>query len=78
MKVYMQDGSVTPYLDTCTLLGNILCTSDINVRIDSVVKDLNCRLNNLLADFSHCNTETLSTMVGRWHLPAVFATGIYR
>ena len=30
--------------------------------IDSAVKDLNCRLNNLLADFSHCNSNTLSTL----------------
>ena len=29
--------------------------------IDSAVKDLNCRLNNLLADFSHCNSNTLSS-----------------
>ena len=58
----MRDGSVIPYLDTCTHLGNILCTSDKHVMIDSAVKDLNCRLNNLLADFSHCNSDTLSTL----------------
>ena len=62
IKVYMRDGSVIPYLDTCTHLGNILCTSDKHVMIDSAVKDLNCRLNNLLADFSHCNSNTLSTL----------------
>ena len=58
----MRDGSVIPYLDTCTHLGNILCTSDKHVMIDSTVKDLNCRINNLLADFSHCNSDTLSTL----------------
>ena len=62
IKVYMRDGSVIPYLDTCTHLGNILCTSDKHVMVDSAVKDLNCRLNNLLADFSHCNSDTLSTL----------------
>ena len=62
IKVYMRDGSVIQYLDTCTHLGNILCTSDKHVMIDSAVKDLNCRLNNLLADFSHCNSDTLSTL----------------
>ena len=62
IKVYMRDGSVIPYLDTCTHLGNILCTSDKHVMIDSAVKDLNCRLNNLLADFSHCNSDTISTL----------------
>ena len=30
--------------------------------IDSAVKDLNCRLNNFLVDFSHCNSNTLSTL----------------
>ena len=49
-------------LDTCTQLGNILCTSDKHVMIDSAVKKLKCRLNNLLAEFSHshCNKNTLS------------------
>ena len=42
----MRDGSVIPYLDTCTHLGNILCTSDKHVMIDSAVKNLNSRLNN--------------------------------
>ena len=36
----MQDGSVIPYLDTCTHLGKILSTSDKHVMIDSAVKDL--------------------------------------
>ena len=49
----MRDGSVIPYLDRCTNFDNILCTS--YVMIDSDVKGLNCRLNNLLADFSHSN-----------------------
>ena len=42
----MRDGSVIPYLDTCTHLGHILCTSDKHVMIDSAVKYLNSRLNN--------------------------------
>ena len=33
IKVYMRDGSVISYLDTCTHLGNILCTSDKHVMI---------------------------------------------
>ena len=58
----MRHGSVIPYLDTCTHLGNILCTNDKHVMIDSAVRDLNCRLNNLFPDFSHCNSNTLSTL----------------
>ena len=69
IKVYMRDGSVIPYLDTCTHLGNnILCTSDKHVMIDSAVKDLNCRLNNLLAEFSHCNSNTLSTLFNSYYM----------
>ena len=46
-----------------THIGNILCTSDKHVMKDSAVKDLNCRLNNLLADFSHSNIRsTLFTL----------------
>ena len=30
----MRDGSVIPYLDTCTHLGNILCASEKHVMID--------------------------------------------
>ena len=62
----MQDGSVIPYLDTCTHLGNILCTSDKHVMIDSAVIDLSCKLNNLLADFFYCNSDTLSTLLNSY------------
>ena len=44
----MQDESVIPYLDTCTHLGNVLCTSYKHVMIESAVKILNCRLICLL------------------------------
>ena len=47
----MRDGSVIPYLDTCTHLGNILCTSGKHVMIDSAVKDLNYTLNICLLIF---------------------------
>ena len=30
--------------------------------IDNAVNDLNCRLNNLLADFAHCSSSTLSAL----------------
>ena len=30
--------------------------------IDNDVNDLNCRLNNLLADFAHCSSSTLSAL----------------
>ena len=47
----MRDGSVIPYLDTYAHLGNILCTSDKHVMIDSAVKDLKYTLNICLLIF---------------------------
>ena len=42
IKVYMRDGSVIPYLDTCTHLGNTLCTSHKHVYDSKCCKILNC------------------------------------
>ena len=58
----MRDGSAIPYFGICTHLGNILCTTDKHFMIDSAVKQMNCKLNNLFADFSDCNINTLSTL----------------
>ena len=30
--------------------------------IDNTINDLNCRLNKLLADFTHCSSSTLSAL----------------
>ena len=30
--------------------------------IDSAVKQMNCKINNLIADFSDCNINTISTL----------------
>ena len=64
----MQDGSVIKYLDTCTHLKNTLCTSDKHVMIDSAVKDLSCKLNNLLADFFYCNSDIFSTLINSYSM----------
>ena len=34
----------------------------MNVFINNAANDLHCRLNSVLADFSHCNSVTLSTL----------------
>ena len=34
----------------------------MNVFINNATNDLHCRLNSLLADFSHCDSVTLSTL----------------
>ena len=48
-------------MKSCTHLGNKFCPH-YNMLVDNAVNDLNCKLNNLLADFSHCNSSTLSVL----------------
>ena len=40
-------------------LGNDLSPMNKHVLIDNAVNDLNCMLNNLLADFAHCSSSIL-------------------
>ena len=58
----MQNGQSIQYLDKCSHLGNELCPTNKNVLTLNAVNDLSCRLNNLLADFSHCDSKTLSVL----------------
>ena len=57
----MKSGQVIPYTDTCNYLGNTICSHDEIVIIDHVITDMNMRL-NLLSEFSHCDSGTLSTL----------------
>ena len=56
------NGQHIPYIDTCVHLGNKLCTNNSNVCVGNAITDLNIRLNNLLADFSYCSSNTLSIL----------------
>ena len=58
----MQNGQCIQYVDKCSHLGNELCHTNKTVLPLDAVNDLNCRLNNLLADFSHCDSKTLSVL----------------
>ena len=58
----MQNGQSIQYVNKCSHLGNELCPTNKNVLPLNAVNDLNCRLNNLLADFSHCDSKTLSVL----------------
>ena len=49
------------FLPACNI--NELCSTNKNVLPLNAVNDLNCRLNNLLADFSHCDSKTLSVLL---------------
>ena len=56
----MQNGQSIQYVNKGSHLGNELCPTNKNVLPLNAVNDLNCRLNNFLADFSHCDSKTLS------------------
>ena len=62
INIKMQNSQPIPHVDSCMHLGNELCSNNRNVLIGNAVSDLNCRLNNLLADFSHCDSNTLSLL----------------
>ena len=51
----MQNGQSIQDVDKCSHLDNELCPTNKNVLPLNAVNDLHCRLNNLLADFSHCD-----------------------
>ena len=61
-NLVMQNGQSIQYVNKCSHLGNELCPTNKNVLPLNAVNDLNCRLNNLLADFSHCDSKTLSVL----------------
>ena len=50
------------YVKKCNHLGNELCPTNKHVLNDNAFNDLNCRLNNLLADFAHCSSSILSAL----------------
>ena len=50
----MQNGQSIQYVNKCRQLFNELCPTNKNVLPLNAVNYLNCRLNNLLAEFSHC------------------------
>ena len=58
----MKSGQVIPYADICIYLGNLICSYDENVTIDNAITDMNRILNHILAEFSHCDSGTLSTL----------------
>ena len=64
ISLKMENGQVIPYVDSCKHLGNEISTNRMNVFINNATNDLqlHCILNSLLADFSHCDSITLSTL----------------
>ena len=62
ISLKMENGQVIPYVDSCKHLGNEISMNRMNVFINNATNDLHCRLNSLLAEFSLCDSVTLSTL----------------
>ena len=57
--VFMNDGSIIPYVDTCNHLGNTISIKSDNIILDNAVIELYMRINCLLSDFSFSACSTL-------------------
>ena len=58
----MRNGQKIPYVESCKHLGNEISTVNKKLLIENAKCDLNCRMNSLLADFSYCNSDTISML----------------
>ena len=58
----MRNGQKIPYVESCKHLGNEISTVNKKLLIQNAMWDLNCRMNSLLADFSYCNSDTISML----------------
>ena len=70
-QLFMNDGSIIPYVDTCNHLGNTISIKSNTIIFDNAVNDLYMRTNCLLSDFSFSECSTLS------HLFNTYCMNIY-
>ena len=70
-QLFMNDGSIIPYVDTCNHLGYTISIKSDEIILDNAVNDLYMRTNCLLSDFSFSECSTLS------HLFNTYCMNIY-
>ena len=70
-QLFMNDGSIIPYVDTCNHLGNTISIKSDKVILDNAVNELYMRTNCLMSDFSFSECSTLS------HLFNTYCMNIY-
>ena len=58
----MNNNKITESTDKCVYLGILLHAFTLNNDMSSTVRDFNTRVNNLLADFSCVDSNTLSVL----------------
>ena len=59
-QLFMNDGSIIPYVDTCNHLGNTISIKSNKLILDKTVNELYVRTNCLLSDFLFSECSTLS------------------
>ena len=62
ISIKMRNGQAIPCVNSCVHLGNEICTDYHNVLINNAIRDMNIRFNSLMADFSYCDSATLSIL----------------
>ena len=70
-QLFMNDGSIIPYVDSCNHLGNTISIKSDKIILHNAVNDLYMRTNCLLSDFSFSECSTLS------HLFNTYCVNIY-
>ena len=50
------------YVESCKYLGIEISTVNKKLMIQNAKCDLNCRMNNLLTEFTYCNSDTISML----------------
>ena len=70
-QLFMNDGSIIPYVDTCNHLGNTISIKSDKIILDNAINDLYMRTNCLVSDFSFSECSTLS------HLFNTYCMNIY-
>lgn len=58
----MKDGSLITVVDECTYLGTTIYSDLSRMNVNSAVKDLYMRTNNIMSDFTFSDSNTLSTL----------------
>ena len=59
-QLFMNDGSIIHYVDTCNHLSNTIGIKSDKIILDNAVNDLYIRTNCLLSDFSFSEYSTLA------------------
>ena len=70
-QLFMNDGSIMPYVDTYNHLGNTISIKSDKIILDNAVNDFYMRTNCLLSDFSFSGCSTFS------HLFNTYCMNIY-